>query len=253
MESSVKRLTVPSAAELRGPFPSYHQPKEILSFSLDDERRVHYDDRGLSCYFPAPIGTCLFDRADTFKARDVTKNEHIDNILQALVHAKRDGTLLELRQPQFVTFRGIMTKILYLPYNTREEWELGATRYNGTIYLEERLTDRRLQEPFRNRQQKLLMYSGYRFETMSTVPVEPDQLSGSDDPVVGDRFNLDTNNCAEFNSLFKTRLGKHSILMGAEVDCVSHGMHKEGRTDRYLELKTSRILTSRQSEENFER
>ncbi|KAJ1971089.1 decapping endonuclease targeting mRNA, partial [Dimargaris xerosporica] len=247
------QFRVPYPDQLTGQIPPYQKPTEILSYSLDNDRRICYDDRGLSCYYEAPLGTCLFDRFETFKARDITINEHLDSLLLSLVHAKATKTLDLTKQPRFVTFRGLLTRILCLPFQNREDWELGATRYNGTIYIEEHLTEARLRSQPSTRKHKLLTYSGYRFETVSTIPVEPSDIAGSDDPRLTERHGLDTNNMAEFNVVFRTKLGNHSILFGAEIDCVSHGKHKDGRTDRYMELKTSGVITNRKGRESFQR
>ncbi|KAJ1907254.1 decapping endonuclease targeting mRNA [Tieghemiomyces parasiticus] len=254
MHDESARLEIPEPSQLRGPFPPYQRPAELLSYSLDEDRHIQFDDRELSCYYPPPLGSCLFDRMATYKTRDLTVNEHLDNLLTSLVHAKREKSLPSIGRPRFLTFRGILTKILCLPYNSREGWELGATLYKGTIHLEEHMTEDRLdRERALPQHVRRLMYSGYRFETVSTLDFDPRELQGRDDPRISARYDKDTNNLSEFNCVFKTKLGDHSILMGAEIDCVCYGMEKEGRGERYLELKTSTLINSPSSRESFEK
>ncbi|KAJ1985251.1 decapping endonuclease targeting mRNA [Dimargaris cristalligena] len=253
MAAPVAQLDLEPPQRYQGRCPAFRQPTEIMSFSLDDNRDMHFDDRALNCYYPADMGTDLTKRYETFKARDMSINEHLDHLLAGLVHARQTNLQQLPSRPDFVTFRGIMTRIMYLPYNTREDWELGATRFNGTVYLEDHLTPARLrQQQDMNHHHRLLSYSGYRFETVSTVPVEPDQIRGPNDPILRERHDQDTNNMAEFNCIFQTKLGNHSIIMGAEVDCVSHGRHKEGRVGRYMELKTSAVINNDRQRHNFE-
>ncbi|KAJ8652534.1 hypothetical protein O0I10_011859 [Lichtheimia ornata] len=52
----------------------------------------------------------------------------------------------------------------------------------------------------------------------------------------------------------KTRLGRNTIAMGAEVDCIEGEKPKDGNLLRqYVELKTSRRMDTQRQKENFER
>lgn len=69
----------------------------------------------------------------------------------------------------FVTWRGLLTKLLCSPYSKTEPWRLAATLYNGTIYLSEIETE----EAKRNREtqtprMKEMCYWGVKFEDYVT-------------------------------------------------------------------------------------
>lgn len=65
----------------------------------------------------------------------------------------------------FVTWRGHLTKLLTTPYETREGWQLAATKFNGTIYISEVETEAaRVERENRPERNKEMMYWGYKFE-----------------------------------------------------------------------------------------
>lgn len=81
--------------------------------------------------------------------------------------------------------------------------------------MEEQATEQKLrQEQTMSERQKLMSYWGYSFESMCTA-TEP---QGTPDP--DDVPNTNVQYCVAV----KTRLGRNTIAMGAEVDCI------EGKT-----------------------
>ena len=59
------------------------------------------------------------------------------------------------------------------------------------------------------------------------------------------------NNSEAFCSVVRTRLNKHSLLFGAEVDCTSLKHGEAVPTHSYIELKTSRIMDHARHFRNF--
>lgn len=92
----------------------------------------------------------------------------------------------------------------------------------GTIYLEEH------EQPERNRygendQAKLMTYWGYKFETLCTIDKPPSELTGPDDEALQSRKTDVCNTNVQYCSVFRTKLGKNSLVMGGEVDCLVAG------------------------------
>ncbi|KAF9958361.1 hypothetical protein BGZ70_009220 [Mortierella alpina] len=75
-----------------------------------------------------------------------------------------------MTQANFICYRGILTKIMCTPYSRNEPWELGATLYKGTIYIEEHVSaEKRQNATGTNERHKLMSYWGYRFETICNI------------------------------------------------------------------------------------
>ena len=123
------------------------------------------------------------------------------------------------------------------PYEDRDRCELNAMYVNGTLYLEEHLSDTRLKEKyvpslFQQRmwaeilttsredlppKQRVQTYYGYSFESWCTSsrPGVPERL---EDHPVGWGGDVDTN--VQWCSVIKTKLGDNRLVIGGEVDCV---------------------------------
>ncbi|KAH0371148.1 protein rai1, partial [Aureobasidium melanogenum] len=72
---------------------------------------------------------------NSFRQRDDSGDEHLDGLLDTLVEAeKRNGKKTEV---DLVTWRGMMTRILTAPYEMEDGFEMNATCFQGTIYIEE--------------------------------------------------------------------------------------------------------------------
>ena len=72
---------------------------------------------------------------------------------------------------------------------------------------------------------KKMTFIGYKFENLSTLDTHPSQLSTEELATECEQRERDeVNTNVQFCSVFKTTLGVHSILMGAEVDCLESGL-----------------------------
>ena len=84
-----------------------------------------------------------------------------------------------------------------------------VVRWRGTLYLLQVETEKRREERRREtRRQRQMSSWGYKFEQLMTSSV-PGRLPDSETPV---------NENEEFCCLFRTRIGKVSVLYGAEMD-----------------------------------
>ncbi|KAI7897652.1 RAI1 like PD-XK nuclease-domain-containing protein [Cokeromyces recurvatus] len=224
-----------------GSFPIYKQPQELVSYSIDHERRVWFDDRELKYYSPPneDDDQDLNIGYEKMIKRDDSIPEHIDTLLDALTFYNTENK--NTTTADIVTWRGIMTKLMCTPYSRKEAWTLRATRYKDTIYIEEE----KKEEEKMTEKQKLMSYWGYRFETLYTKPYSINDKEDDDDKTI-----VNTN--IQYCTVVKTKLGNNSIIMGAEVDCCNKEKSKQ-KLENYIELKTSRIIESKQNLYSFER
>ncbi|KAI8148932.1 RAI1 like PD-XK nuclease-domain-containing protein [Fennellomyces sp. T-0311] len=262
MESTPKRFhsnriesfRVLPSQRYSGGFPDYRQPVEVNSYSIDGDRRVWFDNRELK-YYAEPRLTAgtpsLSYNYDRFIQRDDSIPEHIDTLLDALTDAKSKNRNNPIHA-DIVTWRGIMTKLFCTPFARNEPWELRATRSKGTIYIEEQQTEKkRRQETTMNDRQRLMSYWGYQFEAMCTT-TEPNGKA----PEVNEDMGAPNTNI-QYCVVVRTKLGKNSIVMGAEVDCIE-GLKPtapEGKSPlkQYIELKTSRRIEVERQQISFEK
>ncbi|KAI7891728.1 RAI1 like PD-XK nuclease-domain-containing protein [Mucor mucedo] len=249
-----KAFRLKRTQDYEGSFPVYKQPEEVTSYSIDGERRVWFDNREMKYYYP-PTGKDLNHGYKDMVQRNDTISEHLDTLLDALTHVRNQTEDKEKTTADFITWRGIMTKLLCTPYSRKEGWELRATRYNGSIYIEEQTTaEKRQEEDKASDRQRLMSYWGYRFETLSTLSKAPHQVTKGD-PELQQRLVDSANTNIQYCIVVKTRLGKNSILMGAEVDCCRDVKPTDplAQPSNYIELKTSRVIQTDRNQYSFDR
>ncbi|KAF9928780.1 Dom-3 Z [Linnemannia zychae] len=322
---------------------TFRQPIEIGSFSYNEQREFVMDDSQLKYYFPPDLTkpNNLSVNYDKYISRDLMVDEHIDALLDALI-CIRDSAQKEQRQRKqqqdqgqdqgqelseqkeqeqsasvthadFICYRGQLTKIMCTPYNKNESWEMNATLYKGSIYIEENFSaERREQAAGTNDRHKLMSYWGYRFETICNIskplselqriitkkrpgldlsvsgqsprakatkledsdkPSQPSKEPTEERDVVEDTLATMTNEIdlndpelisrldgivntnIQYCTVARTKIGKNSIIMGAEVDCTSEPKRgpSHNSLSNYIELKTSRMISNARERSNFER
>ncbi|KAI8050035.1 RAI1 like PD-XK nuclease-domain-containing protein [Thamnidium elegans] len=252
-KTHVQSFRLKRTQDYEGGFPAYKQPQEVTSYSIDHQRHVWFDNREMKYYYP-PTGKDLNYGYKNLVQRDDSIAEHLDTLLDALSHIRSKTPDNEITA-DFVTWRGIMTKILCTPYSRKEGWEFRATRYDGSIYLEEQVTEQKKnQENQASDKQKLMSYWGYRFETLSTLTKAPREVEKSDTELK-QRLTESANTNIQYCIVVKTKLGNNSILMGAEVDCCRDVKPNDPliQPSNYIELKTSRVIESDRNQYSFER
>lgn len=100
-----------------------------------------------------------------------------------------------------------------------------------------------------------MSYWGYRFETLSTISKAPGDVKNKEDAELRKRLTESANTNIQYCIVVKTRLGNHSILMGAEVDCCRDVKPTDpfAQPSNYIELKTSRVIESDRNQYSFDR
>ncbi|KAF2012691.1 RAI1-domain-containing protein [Aaosphaeria arxii CBS 175.79] len=227
------------------------RPREIAHFSYDDVHGYREDESGINYYYRPPIGADLREGFDTFQYYEDKEDPHLDSLLKTLVSKeKREDKKV---QTDFVTWRGMMTKIMTVPYDMFAEFEMLATLHDGTIYIHEDFdakaasraaendpprTNRR---PDPNQQSREMMtYWGYKFETLALIPDVPQKVSPE---FIENRTKAVVSNYAQHCSIVRTAFGPHGIVLGGEVDGLWHPKSSDPDAPiPWIELKTSEEL-----------
>ncbi|KAJ2598333.1 decapping endonuclease targeting mRNA [Coemansia sp. RSA 1722] len=243
------RFGIHPLSKYRLPFPRFSEPKEMISFSYDSVRKQHMDDRELK-YYHAPVldpAPSLFDGFEKQIRRDSSINEHIDGLLTALLHLPKET----VADTDFVMYRGMLTRLFVTPYSLRDSWSMNATKVGHTIYIEDNVTQDTVEKRQGSSQQhEKLMYSGYKFESLCVLDKPASQSTDQD---LAARLDTTVNTHSEYCSVFRTRLGNHSIISGAEIDCIDGEKPNEFPSRMYRELKTASLLDNARKQESFDR
>lgn len=101
------------------------QHQEIACFSYDDKHQFHLDESSLRYYYPPTIGADLCRGFDTFEKLDDTADDHLDSLLRTIQAYEESHGKTEV---DFITWRGMMTKIMAVPFSDRDG-------YGGLLWL----------------------------------------------------------------------------------------------------------------------
>jgi RAT1-interacting protein len=246
-EKIVTRIRIDTTCDAlkHKPRPTFAQPTEIASFSLNNSTGERLPPT-LRKYVPPTIPTDLNTGYENFGDEDPSITSDLKPVLDTIAEKQIET------KGSIVTFRNNLNKIFSTPYDAKT-WEVDVKREDGVIYL----GIKHLEGPPANEMHRKTMYWGRRFEDICT--------EGAKD--------------TQFCSVIKTKLNNHKIILGAEIDCYAEvkattaskqpaqpsGSLKRRREDGegeeeikkqstdivYTELKTARMLTNRHVENNF--
>ncbi|KAF9164136.1 hypothetical protein DFQ26_001782 [Actinomortierella ambigua] len=151
-------------------------------------------------YYPPDLSKehSLSYNYEKYIPRDPMIDERIDALLDALVDIKTKEKVKREQQQQhsqhassasqapppvsittadFISYRGVLTKLLCTPYTRNEPWEIRATLFKGSIYLNEYVPpEKRAKNLGETDRHKLMSYWGYRFETLCTLSKPSSEL-----------------------------------------------------------------------------
>jgi RAT1-interacting protein len=105
------RFHVQPVDRFKGASASIKRPREIAHFSYDDQHQYRPDESGISYYYPPALGTDLREGFETFRHYEDKEDPHLDSLLKSMVNKERQTG--ERIQADFVTWRGMMTKVCY--------------------------------------------------------------------------------------------------------------------------------------------
>ncbi|KAF2811150.1 RAI1-domain-containing protein [Mytilinidion resinicola] len=250
-----------------GKCPPLKRPQEIAYFSYDDDHKFRLDESSLKYFYPPeyshhlPANLC--DGFDTFQKHDDSIDEHLDSLLTTIMEMeKAEGKRSEV---DFITWRGMVTKILTAPFDHFSKFEMNATLFQGTIFIEDcheaKVADqgRQRSQPSRPgaHSQDMMSYWGYKFETLCVMPNTWGETSRE---FIENRHKHIVSNKAQYCSVVKTGFANSSLIIGGEVDAVQtkkpYDPEIPGSKDRpipWVELKTSEVIQSDRDVLKFER
>ncbi|KAL4877661.1 RAI1 like PD-XK nuclease-domain-containing protein [Aspergillus karnatakaensis] len=240
-----------------GSSTAIRRPKEIACFSYDDQHAYHLGDSSLRYYYPPQLPADLNRGFDSFQKLDDAADEHLDALLDTIVSLEREtGKRCE---SDIITWRGMMTKILTAPFDNMNGFEMNATCFQGTIFIEENNTYKNEQKRKQKSQrvppgmasQDLMAYWGYKFEAISVLDKTWDATTR--DEIEG-REELIVNNNAQYCSVARTGIGHTKLVLGGEVDAIWDSKpERREEPINWVELKTSAEIRDERDILKFER
>ncbi|GFT47821.1 decapping and exoribonuclease protein [Trichonephila clavipes] len=253
-------LESPFDPNLSVEIPLFGKPKEIGHFSIDSERRIHFNRSQMKyLIFPLKMKNVHLDLKVNFVDDIFHEYVILSKLYQTLQWLQYHQQLLKTELSKastktsnvdFVTVRGTLVLIMCTPYlngNLRNQWEICATKYNGIIYFSAIDTDRDVAENKNSTYMQMCYQSwGYKFEQYVTT----DHIDGLPD------MSSKTHQLEEFCVILKNVLNDHKLLYKAEIDAVIP--HRQptpgyGETSCYTELKTSKNCITEDEKYRFNR
>lgn len=250
--AQVHRFSIQPVNRFRGASATIKRPREVAHFSYDDNHEYQEDESGINYFVPPPMGADLKEGFSSFRHYEDKEDPHLDSLLKALMDKEKQEGSEKKVKGDFVTWRGMMTKIMTAPFDNFAEFSMFATFYDGTIYIEEDFSSRaaeraaegnrpppRYQHPDQQ-SREMMTYWGYKFETLALIPTPPastprDQIEKYQRSVVS--------NHAQHCSIVNTSFGSHSLILGGEVDGLLAPKPSDPETPiQWAELKTSEEL-----------
>eukprot|EP01135_Chromosphaera_perkinsii_P003481 Nk52_evm7s245 gene=Nk52_evmTU7s245 len=235
----------------------FARPELIGAFSKTEEgftprSRSHRPLR----YKEAPLGTDLTIGHEHF----VEKESEAD--LSCITGTlKSRGFDFKRNKVQFVSYRNNFNKIMSTVYSRKNEWKIGVYRdKEGIIYLDVVKMEDKNNDTERP-EMKRFNYIGRRFEVVSCEKEQAGEGSSAPLSPEKEAKTVEMHAKSEACIILRLTLGKHVIVMGAEIDCYEDGPNARshsaegtnGSSMRLVELKTSRSITNERQNRSFAR
>uniref|UniRef100_A0A0N5ACS0 Decapping nuclease n=1 Tax=Syphacia muris TaxID=451379 RepID=A0A0N5ACS0_9BILA len=203
----------------------YAKPKVVGEYSVTTERDVVIGRKNLRLLNESLVGKCninldLCDGYENFVKKDDVVCEALDPFLKWIsASIPRNVGLKEFCDADIVCNRGLLKKVASFPYGYRDHdcFHLVAVKFRSVIFMYDFYTEkilRQLRSP--KKMDDLLLYYGFHFEKLVTLPLDFEPNNVKEEPV---------NNCEQFFCVSRTTLEtakkKLRILLSAEVDCIN--------------------------------
>lgn len=244
------------------------QPKEIFSIARDIGGEWEIEDdkvkqEYLSYYYlpDAAINSNIDLGGGYSNFRKIPELENTPNfksLLDGITNYERK--IGEKLNCDIITFRGIMTKLLTLPYNLKDDITLNIVAYDGSLFIttdesieiQKRELEQQQQQQQQDDYRQRCEYSGYKFETVATLPKPWNEVSRN---AIDNRLKKTVNNYEQYVSVVKTGIGNVNILLAGEVDCIWDYIPENNKniSSHYVELKTSKIIEHPGQVKTFEK
>ncbi|KAK6456902.1 RAI1 like PD-XK nuclease-domain-containing protein [Scheffersomyces xylosifermentans] len=251
------------------------QPKELFSYARDIDGEFVYDqdqviNENVSYYYlpDSKVDDANIDlQAGFAKFKKIPEENNLPetkSLLHALIQYEKERNNGEKVAVDIVTYRGLMTKLLTIPYNLTDPVDLNVVAYDGQLFInsDEKIELSRRAEEEHKRQEsmapdkidyvKRCEFSGYKFETVATLPRPWADCSRQQ---IDRRNKKMVNNYEQYLSVIKTGIGSAKMLLAGEVDCVWDYIPEDGKDvlSHYVELKTTRMIENNGQAVTFEK
>lgn len=237
------------------------QPKELYSFSRDIDGEWQYDEEVLKKealpYYYLPdnsIDSQIDLGAGYSKFKKIPAEQNVADfgaLLKSIIQYEKNQQE-KIKSIDIITFRGILTKLLTLPYNLKDGFEFYISGYDGQLFMKNN-DEFDFQKPTsKDEYAERCEYSGYKFETISTLPKPWSECSRS---TIDKRSKKVVNNYEQYISVVSSGVGQTGILLAGEVDCVYDYIPENSKniSGHYVELKTSKVIEHNGQVVNFEK
>lgn len=248
------------------------QPKELFTYTRDIEGEYHYNanqshDHLPYYYLPDSKVDTRIDLQLGFKNfKKISEEANMSDfepLLNAIMQYERDE-FLDRIGGDVITFRGIMTRLMSIPYNLQDALDLVIVPFDGQLFINfnnEVELKRRKDQDDRLRQTspkekyeyiKKCEYSGYKFETVATIPHPWKDVLRK---CIDSRHKKPVNNYEQFLSVIKTGIGPVKLVLAGEIECCWDYIPEKTSSSllHYVELKTNKVIDSPPQILNFEK
>ncbi|EPS45682.1 hypothetical protein H072_320 [Dactylellina haptotyla CBS 200.50] len=242
--------TADYATRFAGRSSNIKRPREITCFSYDNNHELRHDESSLRYYYTPELNSDLSQGYNTFIKHDDSVDEHLDSLLESLIELEKKDGKLATDDIDFVTWRGMVTKIMTVPF-MEDGFEMNAVFHEGTIYIEENNQYKQANRGFQDERGARMSFWGYKFETLSTLSKPWADASREE---IENRSREVVNNKAQYCSIVKTGFGSCGLIIAGEVDAIwdCRPLNPENAIN-YVELKTSRSISTPNQHLNFEK
>ncbi|XP_059470023.1 decapping and exoribonuclease protein-like [Neocloeon triangulifer] len=198
-----------------------------------DEKHAKY------VYLPANMSRVNFDlkrlHNDDIWKPQVEMKESIDSILRWVTENCKDEEGKPKRpEADFVCYRGLLYRVMCVPYENKESLKICAIRTKGTTYLCQFFTEQ-------NRTDKLAQAENADLAKFTKWGHVFEHYMVSDEPGKQPDPSQPMSEYEELNCVYRSQLGPHSLVYGAEIDGLSKKDDLQNLFNaRLMELKTCR-------------
>lgn len=198
------------------------KPKELGFYSRNIQGQISVQDDSCLNYYYFPDDQLQWgQRVDLSIGLDRFQDrmDHIDDpcslrglLLTVMNKEKQIGKRIKF---DILTFRGIIRKLILVAFESPkfvEPLTCHIIMFDNQIFIKEIPTQDKLNEKI-----NIGSFSGYKFETLTTIPKPLSVISRE---YIENRSNRVVSNGNEYVSVVMTGIDSTRLILGAEVDCV---------------------------------